>query len=90
MLLNELQEQRGSNYGSFSDHSKDVERIIAVLKEHNIAKNGQLNFPEGFHTALFYMVSKLVRLSATPMHDDSALDLSSYADLWYKEIKNAN
>jgi hypothetical protein len=86
MELNELQKTRQSNYGSFGDQAKIVDRVISLLRERNIQVNGELNFPEGFETALFYMVTKLVRLSASPTHDDSALDLSSYANLWYKEI----
>lgn len=90
--LNKVQEERGNNYGDFADHMVDVQKIIEILKNHNTKKNnGNLEYPEGFETAMFYMVSKLVRLSATPMHDDSALDLSSYADLWLKRgIRNEN
>ncbi len=87
MNLEELQQTRQSNYGSFKDQAKTVEGVIKLLRERNIQVNGELSFPDGFETTLFYLVTKLVRLSATPTHEDSALDLSSYANLWYKEIK---
>lgn len=82
--LEQVQSERGNVYGDFKDHAEDVETIMNILKEHNRKKNDILLFPEGFEVALFYMVSKMVRLSATPMHEDSALDLSSYADLWLR------
>lgn len=84
--LKNLQETRQSNYGAFGDQMRICDEVISKLKERNIQVNGSLKYPPGFETALFYMVTKLVRLSATPSHADSALDLSSYADLWYKEI----
>lgn len=86
MELEKLQESRQKNYGSFGDQIKLVEEVIELLRKRNIQVNGTLEFPPGFEVALFYMVTKLVRLAASPSHDDSALDLSSYANLWYKEI----
>lgn len=88
--LKEVQTERGNVYGSFKDHSKAVEDIINILKNINKEKNDvtiSTDWPEGFETAVFYMVSKLVRLATTPNHLDSALDLSSYADLWLKIIE---
>jgi len=85
--LKELQASRSSNYGSFSDVSKKVEEVMNSLRYHNQNINGVSTYPSGFETALFYMVSKLVRLSATPLHEDSALDLSSYANLWLEIIR---
>lgn len=85
--LEEVQAERGNVYGSFADHSKAVDDIMKILSNINYRKNpGQVKYPKGFKTALFYMVSKLVRLATTPTHIDSALDLSSYADLWLKII----
>lgn len=93
--LKEVQAERGNVYGSFADHSKAVDDIMKILADVNIKKNDRklkvneapsTDYPEGFETAAFYMVSKLVRLATTPTHIDSALDLSSYADLWLKII----
>jgi len=88
--LKEVQKERGNVYGKFIDHSRAVDKIVDILKDVNIRKNGSKGFedwPEGFETSAFYMVSKLVRLATTPDHIDSALDLSSYADLWLKIIE---
>lgn len=82
-----VQEERGKNYGEFSDHTEIVEEIMASLKKVNVRKNGSKRYPIGFETALFYIVSKLVRLVTTPEHEDSALDLGSYANLWLKMIR---
>lgn len=86
--LKEVQTERGNVYGSFDDHARAVEKIMGMLENINLQKNkGNLKYPKGFQTVLFYMVSKLVRLATTPTHIDSALDLSSYADLWLKIIE---
>lgn len=88
--LKSLQKSRSSYYGSFLDVSKKVDEVMNSLRAHNLNINGHSTFPEGFETALFYMVSKLVRLCATPLHEDSALDLSSYANLWLEIIRTEN
>jgi len=85
-MLEQLQEERGSIYGSYAKHAESVEQIIVVLKSVNFHKNGSIIFPDGFETTLFYTVSKLVRLAATPDHLDSAIDLASYADLYAKHF----
>lgn len=82
-----IQAERGTNYGRFADHMQATENIMNELRDVNLRKDGK-GFPPKFEVALFYMVSKLVRLSTTPTHTDSALDLSSYADLWLQEIRN--
>ena len=82
-----VQSERGSVYGDFGDHADAVEKIMKVLEEVHLKKNKNASYPQGFETSIFYMVSKLVRLATTPYHEDSALDLSSYSDLWLKEIK---
>ena len=90
MDIQSTQEERGLTYGKFKDHTWAVEQIMGVLALTNAKKNDAVTpqYPHGFETSLFYMVTKLVRLSATPTHKDSALDLSSYADLWLKEIQD--
>lgn len=87
--LKEVQAERGNNYGKFDDHARAVDQIMSILKGVNRSKtkNIDTDWPEGFKTAAFYMTSKLVRLATTPHHVDSALDLSSYADLWLKIIQ---
>ena len=86
--LKEVQAERGSVYGGFDDHAECVDSIMKALnKVHQKKNKGKTSYPKGFRTALFYIVSKLVRLATTPTHIDTALDLSSYADLWLKIIK---
>jgi len=95
MKLEEVQAERNKNYGSFTAHAKAVDNIMIQLRlvnrEKNIRDDGtpstSVDWPKGFETALFYMVSKMVRLATSAGHEDSALDLSSYADLWLKKIK---
>ena len=84
-----VQNERGNTYGKFGDHMKATEEIMDSLKDVNGAKNGGYDYPPGFEVALFYMVSKLVRLATSPTHEDSALDLASYSTLWLEEIRNA-
>ena len=79
--ISRVQEERGKSYGSFVEHTKAVEKILRVLREHRKANNKD-NIPEGFETTLFYIVSKLVRMNNDPLHRDSCLDLESYARLW--------
>ena len=88
--LDSVQSERGKNYGKFIDHAKTVDFIMDKLRMVNMSKGPttSLDWPAGFETALFYMVSKLVRLATSPDHIDSALDLSSYADLWLRIQKD--
>ena len=89
--IKNLQKDRQKNYGSFETHSIISEKIMDLLKEVNKEKNGNVDFPEGFECTLYYLVTKLVRLSTDPYHLDSSKDLASYADLWHeiaeKQIK---
>lgn len=85
MQIEKIQEQRGRDYGEFTNHIFAVDSIMKILKD-QFLKHNITEYPKGFDSALFYMVSKLVRLATSPLHKDSALDLSSYADLWLKEI----
>jgi len=85
--VHEVQEERGEVYGEFSDHTEAVDAIMAILKKVNVKKNESLYYPTGFQTFLFYAVSKLVRLVTSPNHEDSALDLGSYAKLWLDIVR---
>ena len=87
MSIEETQKSRKSDYGAFNHHTSAVDSIMKGLKITHDRNNKGKEYPEGFETALFYMVSKLVRLSTSPKHLDSAHDLSSYANLWEKEIE---
>lgn len=83
-----VQAERGNDYGEFIDHSGSVDDIMDILENINRKKNnGDLKYPRGFRTALFYIVSKLVRLATSPDHEDSSLDLGSYAKLWLDIVR---
>ena len=83
--VQEVQEERGKDYGDFIDHSEAVDDIMDSLQWVSL-QNGA-TYPKGFHTFLFYAVSKLVRLATSPNHEDSVLDLSSYSILWLNIIR---
>lgn len=86
-ILN-VQKERGEVYGTFRDHSEAVSSIIDILNQVNTQKNKKkTRFTKIFEITLFYVVSKLVRLATTPDHLDSALDLGSYAKLYYDDLK---
>lgn len=80
------QTERSSNYGNYEDVTITISKIINILKESNIKKNKELSWPIGFDVTIFNLVNKLTRLANSPYHRDSALDLSSYSDLWLKII----
>ena len=87
MNVEDVQLERGKTYGEFKDHMKATKAIMEELRTIHFLKDGKTKFEDNFEVALFYMVTKLVRLSTTPHHHDSALDLSSYAKLWLDEIE---
>jgi len=82
--IKKVQKERSSIYGSFGPHAEAVDEIMESLRIVNCKKFGTPlpEWPKGFETAMFYMASKLARLAAAPDHQDSSLDLGSYADLW--------
>lgn len=87
-LLIDTQKDRQSSYGQLLPHAISADTIMAALKKVNEEKNdGKLIWPEGFETTMFYLVTKLVRMSTDPHHHDSCLDLKSYADLWLQIIE---
>lgn len=79
--IDEIQKQRGSIYGSYTNNIIAREKIFNALREHNS------NTPEGFNSFLQDVISKLVRLNNCPTHKDSIIDLKSYVDLWLKHVK---
>lgn len=83
--IKDVQAVRVSSYGSYKDHMKDCDALMEIFRRNNAARNGgEVNWPAGYETSLYYMASKLLRLSADPSHEDSALDLASYAELWLR------
>lgn len=89
--LERLQANRESDYGTLKDHAESVDVIMEALRDINCKKNKSdiTDWPKGFETVMFYLASKMVRMSTNPEHEDSALDLSNYAKLWLEQgIRN--
>lgn len=84
--LNKILEERGNDYGKYAHHARAVGTIIDELKEVHKRKN--LPVPSEFSavesTTLFYVVTKLVRLAASPSHKDSIVDMINYLRLYYE------
>lgn len=86
--ISNVQSQRGKVYGNYIVNATAREDILRILKDVFQDKNGKISMPIGFETTLGDIVAKLVRLAASPTHEDSVLDLQSYANLWLKIIRN--
>ena len=77
--------ERGAVYGDYGVHAKAVGDIMAILQDVFARKNA-CEIPPIGQAMNFYVVSKLVRLAATPTHEDSLKDAINYLKLMYKEI----
>ena len=77
--------ERGAVYGDYGVHAKAVGDIMAILQDVFARKNA-CEIPPIGQAMNFYVVSKLVRLAATPIHEDSLKDAINYLKLMYKEI----
>ena len=80
MKIDEILEQRGANYGSYKENVEAVAAIMLSLHKVHKEKTGEdLNLIDASN--LQYQVIKLVRLAATPDHEDSWKDIQGYAKL---------
>ena len=77
--------EREAVYGDYGIHVEAVGDIMNILQNVCEKKN---NWKMGTKVQAmnFYVVSKLVRLAATPIHEDSLKDAINYLKLMYKEI----
>lgn len=81
-MIEEIQKERGSVYGKFEVQAECVGKIIDTLSRCSI-DNGK----EPTHRqigAFAYMAVKLARYAVSPQHEDSTVDMTSYADLIHK------
>ena len=77
--------ERGAIYGDYGIHVEAVGDIMNILQ--NVCeKKNNWEMPPRVKAMNFYVVSKLVRLAATPIHEDSLKDAINYLKLMYKEI----
>ena len=77
--------EREAVYGDYGIHVEAVGDIMNILQNVCEKKN---NWKMGTKVQAmnFYVVSKLVRLAATPIHEDSLKDAINYLKLMYKGI----
>ena len=77
--------ERGVVYGDYGVHVDAVGDIMNILQ--NVCeKKNKCKMGTKVQAMNFYVVSKLVRLAATPIHEDSLKDAINYLKLMYKEI----
>ena len=77
--------ERGAVYGDYGIHAKAVGDIMTILQ--NVFENkNAYKMSSKVQAMNFYVASKLVRLAATPIHEDSLKDAINYLKLIYKEI----
>ena len=77
--------ERGAVYGDYGVHVDAVGDIMNILQ--NVCeKKNKCKMGTKVQAMNFYVVSKLVRLAATPIHEDSLKDAINYLKLMYKEI----
>ncbi len=86
MNLDKILEERGNDYGKYADHAKAVGNILEELETVNRRKfypvpNELLPVEK---ITFFYVVTKLVRLAASPTHRDSIVDMINYLRLYYE------
>jgi len=83
--LDSILTERGVVYGDYGVHVDAVGDIMNILQ--NVCeKKNKCKMGAKVQAMNFYVVSKLVRLAATPIHEDSLKDAINYLKLMYKEI----
>jgi hypothetical protein len=78
-LIDEIQKERGSVYGEFSEQCKCVGRIIHELEMCAVHNDKAISNQQ--RGAFAYMAIKLARYAVNPKHEDTLIDLESYANL---------
>ena len=83
--LDSILTERGVVYGDYGVHVDAVGDIMNILQ--NVCeKKNKCKMGTKVQAMNFYVVSKLVRLAATTIHEDSLKDAINYLKLMYKEI----
>jgi len=83
--LDSILTERGVVYGDYGVHVDAVGDIMNILQ--NVCeKKNKCKMGTKVQAMNFYVVSKLVRLAATPIHEDILKDAINYLKLMYKEI----
>lgn len=84
-ILEKLTEERGKVYGSYNNQITTIDKIEKLLDGLTLQNNQEL--PIGFRPLRTMLIFKLCRMSSSPLHLDSYLDLSNYAKLHYDFLK---
>ena len=87
MNIEEIQEERGSVYGKFSEQANFVGKMIHEFEM--VAVHNDTVITHRQRGAVAYIAIKLARYAVSPSHLDTLVDLESYCNLIKKmEIGN--
>lgn len=78
-MIEEIQKERGSVYGKFEEQAECVGKIIHELEM--CAVHNDVPITNRQRGAFAYMAIKLARYAVSPYHEDTLIDLESYANL---------
>lgn len=78
-LIDDIQKERGSVYGKFSEQAEFVGRMIHEFEM--VAVHNDVAISHKQRGAVAYIAIKLARYAVTPKHVDTLTDLESYCNL---------
>lgn len=78
-LIDEIQQQRGSVYGKFSEQAEFVGRMIHEFEM--VAVHNDVAISNKQRGAVAYIAIKLARYAVSPQHEDTLTDLMIYCKL---------
>ena len=79
--INKTLTARECDYGGYDINIQARATIMKALNQVHFSKNGE-RLPAVYVVMLSDLVGKLVRLAATPDHEDSIHDIEGYAHLY--------
>ena len=77
--ISEIQKERGSVYGKFSEQAEFVGRMIHEFEM--VAVHNDVAISHKQRGAVAYIAIKLARYAVSPNHKDTLVDLESYCNL---------
>ena len=80
--IDEIQKERGSVYGKFSEQAEFVGKMLHEFEM--VAVHNDVAISNRQRGAVAYVAIKLARYAVSPQHIDTTLDLTSYCDLIHK------
>ena len=78
--VSEVTKERTGTYGSFSVNGPHAVRIFRAMRE-IVTASGSQDYDDCLEYALWMIATKVSRLAASPMHEDSILDIGGYAKI---------